>query len=147
VYRGNVAGILLLLPLVGLSVTQTSRPLTDLGMAVPQVSFLPGGVSSITITLLFLSSFCLFTENIAGKLVFYQMEGNATRVRATGELASDVPTETTFELFDPQKNFSTAKFTYTWDLGNGYEGVSRFDHIFFLKVGCFSFTSSVDAER
>ncbi|XP_075314368.1 transmembrane protein 130 [Odontesthes bonariensis] len=58
-------------------------------------------------------------ENIAGKLVFYQMEGNATYVRDTGELASDVPTETMFELFDPQKNFSTAKFTYTWDLGNG----------------------------
>ncbi|XP_074519886.1 transmembrane protein 130 [Halichoeres trimaculatus] len=58
-------------------------------------------------------------ENIAGKLVFYQMEGNATYVRETGELASDVPTETMFELFDPQMNFSTAKFTYTWDLGNG----------------------------
>ncbi|XP_060884091.1 transmembrane protein 130 [Labrus mixtus] len=58
-------------------------------------------------------------ENIAGKLVFYQMEGNATYVRDTGELASDVPTETMFELFDPQMNFSTAKFTYTWDLGNG----------------------------
>ncbi|XP_070707737.1 transmembrane protein 130 [Pempheris klunzingeri] len=58
-------------------------------------------------------------ENIAGKLVFYQMEGNATYVRDTGELASDVPTETMFELFDPQKNFSEAKFTYTWDLGNG----------------------------
>uniref|UniRef100_A0A665WQB4 PKD domain-containing protein n=1 Tax=Echeneis naucrates TaxID=173247 RepID=A0A665WQB4_ECHNA len=59
------------------------------------------------------------TENIAGKLVFYQMEGNATFVRDTGELASDVPTETMFELFDPPKNFSTANFTYTWDLGNG----------------------------
>ncbi|XP_035525864.1 transmembrane protein 130 [Morone saxatilis] len=59
------------------------------------------------------------SKNIAGKLVFYQMEGNATFVRDTGELASDVPTETMFELFDPQKNFSTAKFTYTWDLGNG----------------------------
>ncbi|KAG8009048.1 hypothetical protein GBF38_011643, partial [Nibea albiflora] len=58
-------------------------------------------------------------ENIAGKLVFYQIDGNATYVRDTGELASDVPTETMFELFDPQKNFSTAKFTYTWDLGNG----------------------------
>ncbi|XP_059181131.1 transmembrane protein 130 [Centropristis striata] len=58
-------------------------------------------------------------ENIAGKLVFYQMDGNATYVRDTGELASDVPTETMFELFDPQKNFSEAKFTYTWDLGNG----------------------------
>ncbi|KAM7381936.1 hypothetical protein PAMA_012681 [Pampus argenteus] len=58
-------------------------------------------------------------ENIAGKLIFYQIEGNATYVRDTGELASDVPTETMFELFDPQKNFSTAKFTYTWDLGNG----------------------------
>uniref|UniRef100_UPI001ED8066F transmembrane protein 130 n=1 Tax=Scatophagus argus TaxID=75038 RepID=UPI001ED8066F len=59
------------------------------------------------------------TENIAGKLVFYQMEGNATYVRDMGELASDVPTETMFELFDPEKNFSKAKFTYTWDLGNG----------------------------
>ncbi|XP_041672023.1 transmembrane protein 130 [Cheilinus undulatus] len=58
-------------------------------------------------------------ENIAGKLVFYQMEGNATYVRDTGELASDVPTETMFELFDPHLNYSTAKFTYTWDLGNG----------------------------
>ncbi|XP_054625009.1 transmembrane protein 130 isoform X3 [Dunckerocampus dactyliophorus] len=58
-------------------------------------------------------------ENIAGKLVFYQKDGNATYVRDTGELASDVPTETTFELFDPQQNFSTAKFSYTWDLGNG----------------------------
>ncbi|XP_041830812.1 transmembrane protein 130 [Melanotaenia boesemani] len=59
------------------------------------------------------------SKNIAGKLVFYQMEGNATYVRDTGELASDVPTETMFELFNPQRNFSTAKFTYTWDLGNG----------------------------
>lgn len=59
-------------------------------------------------------------ENIAGKLVFYQMDGNATYVRDTGELASDVLTETTFELHDPQKNFTNTKFTYTWDLGNGY---------------------------
>lgn len=58
-------------------------------------------------------------ESIAGKLVFYQMEGNATYVRDTGELASDVLTETTFELYDPQKNFINTKFTYTWDLGNG----------------------------
>ncbi|XP_029978487.1 transmembrane protein 130 [Sphaeramia orbicularis] len=58
-------------------------------------------------------------ENLAGKLVFYQMEGNATYVRDTGELASDVPTETMFQLFDPQKDFSKAKFSYTWDLGNG----------------------------
>lgn len=47
------------------------------------------------------------------------MEGNATYVRDTGELASDVLTETMFELFDPQKNFSKATFTYTWNLGNG----------------------------
>lgn len=51
------------------------------------------------------------------------MEGNATYVRNTGELASDVPTETMFELFDPQQNFSKTKFTYTWDLGNGYKNV------------------------
>ncbi|RVE59412.1 hypothetical protein OJAV_G00188060 [Oryzias javanicus] len=58
-------------------------------------------------------------ENIAGKLVFYQMEGNATYVRDTGELASDIPTETMFELYDPHKNFSKTNFSYTWDLGNG----------------------------
>ncbi|XP_020780036.1 transmembrane protein 130 [Boleophthalmus pectinirostris] len=58
-------------------------------------------------------------KNIAGKLVFYQMDGNATYVRNTGELASYIPTETMFELFDPQKNFTNAKFSYTWDLGNG----------------------------
>ncbi|XP_062234727.1 transmembrane protein 130 [Platichthys flesus] len=69
---------------------------------------------------LFLRSHMIAThENVAGKLVFYQMEGNATYVRDMGDLASDVPTETMFELFDPQRNFSKSKFTYTWDLGNG----------------------------
>uniref|UniRef100_A0A3P8UCB6 PKD domain-containing protein n=1 Tax=Cynoglossus semilaevis TaxID=244447 RepID=A0A3P8UCB6_CYNSE len=69
------------------------------------------------------STFSEFThtirKNIAGKLTFYQMDGNSTYVRNTGELASDVPTETMFELFDPLQNFSSAKFSYTWDLGNG----------------------------
>ncbi|KAK2820807.1 hypothetical protein Q5P01_023766 [Channa striata] len=59
-----------------------------------------------------------FTENIPGKLVFYQMEGNTAYIRDTGELASDVQTETVFELFE-HHNYSTADFTYTWDLGNG----------------------------
>ncbi|KAM4715251.1 transmembrane protein 130 [Anableps anableps] len=58
-------------------------------------------------------------ESVAGKLVFYQTEGDATYVRDSGELASEVPTETMFELFDPERNFSSATFTYTWDLGNG----------------------------
>ncbi|KAM3859850.1 transmembrane protein 130 [Diretmus argenteus] len=57
-------------------------------------------------------------ENIAGKLVFYQTEGNATYVRDT-ELASDVLTEAMFQLFDPPKTLNTAALTYTWDLGNG----------------------------
>uniref|UniRef100_A0A3B5A0F5 Transmembrane protein 130 n=1 Tax=Stegastes partitus TaxID=144197 RepID=A0A3B5A0F5_9TELE len=83
--------MLLLLVLPG--VAAINDPLTDLGMSS--------------------------SKNIAGKLVFYQMDGNATYVRDSGELASDVPTETMFELFDPQRNYSSAKFTYTWDLGNG----------------------------
>ncbi|XP_051928640.1 transmembrane protein 130 [Hippocampus zosterae] len=58
-------------------------------------------------------------EPIAGKLVFYQMDGNATYVRDKGELASDIPTETMFELSDPHQNFSTANFSFMWDLGNG----------------------------
>ncbi|KAA8581787.1 hypothetical protein FQN60_003368 [Etheostoma spectabile] len=67
-----------------------------------------------------LSAVSLFPlEVLLGTSRYGQMEGNATYVRDTGELASGVPTETMFELFDPQKNFSTAKFTYTWDLGNG----------------------------
>uniref|UniRef100_A0A3Q1I8M3 PKD domain-containing protein n=1 Tax=Anabas testudineus TaxID=64144 RepID=A0A3Q1I8M3_ANATE len=52
-------------------------------------------------------------------LVFYQVEGNATYIRSSGQLASDVPIETMFEFFDPQKNFSTECCSYTWDLGNG----------------------------
>ncbi|XP_077482603.1 transmembrane protein 130-like [Stigmatopora argus] len=58
-------------------------------------------------------------ENIAGKLIFHQMDGKATYVRDTGELATDVPTETTFELSDPHRNFTMANFSFTWDLGNG----------------------------
>ncbi|CAB1313130.1 unnamed protein product [Coregonus sp. 'balchen'] len=57
-------------------------------------------------------------ENIAGKLSFIQREGNATYVRDK-ELASEVPTETKFELFDPRNTLRTARFTYTWDFGNG----------------------------
>lgn len=99
-----------------LGVVETSDPLTVLGM-LPRVltsHYFRGSIAPAD----FLTCFFV-TENIAGKLVFYQMEGNATYVRDTGELASEVPTETMFELFDPQKNFSEAKFTYTWDLGNG----------------------------
>lgn len=83
-------------------------------------------------------------ENIAGKLVFYQTDGNATYERDTGELAADIPTEAMFQLFDPQKNFSSATFTYTWDLGNGYEEFSclkhsqRFGGVFFYFHGYFS---------
>lgn len=103
--------------LVLLGVAVTTDPLTELGMSSSMVFVL------FKEACWFPYIFCgLFSsENIAGKLVFYQMEGNATYVRDTGELASEVPTETMFELFDPQKNFSTAKFTYTWDLGNGYK--------------------------
>lgn len=110
-----VRTLTLLLQLVQ-GVVMTSDPLTDLGM-------LPGGLKSHFFMGRIASANVLMhftvTENIAGRLVFYQMDGNATYVRDTGELASDIPTETMFELFDPQKNFSEAKFTYTWDLGNG----------------------------
>ncbi|XP_037547550.1 transmembrane protein 130 [Nematolebias whitei] len=67
-------------------------------------------------------SFSIFIsspENVAGKLVFYQMEGNVIFVRDTRELASDVATEAMFELLDPPKNLSSSAFTYSWDLGNG----------------------------
>ncbi|CAB1313131.1 unnamed protein product [Coregonus sp. 'balchen'] len=57
-------------------------------------------------------------ENIAGKLSFIQREGNVTYVRDK-ELASEVPTETKFELFDPRNTLRTARLTYTWDFGNG----------------------------
>ncbi|XP_029954784.1 transmembrane protein 130 [Salarias fasciatus] len=79
-------------------------------------------------------------ENIAGKLVFYQTEGNATLVRDTGELASDVPTETMFELFDPHQNFSTASFTYTWDLGNGevIQGTEPFVRYHYSESGNYT---------
>ncbi len=72
------------------------------------------------------------------------MEGNATYVRDTGELASDVPTETMFELFDPQKNFSKAKFTYTWDLGNGYEDFTHLKYNWRFGMLFFIFHTSFD---
>lgn len=118
-YRKLQGWILVLLP----AVVWTASPMVDLGMLSTKsffFFFLPQ-----------LKAFCVFDlENIAGKLVFYQMEGNATYVRDTGELASDVPTETMFELYDPQKNFSKTNFSYTWDLGNGYEESS---HLRFSK--------------
>lgn len=70
--------------------------------------------------------FIFSPENVAGKLVFYQMEGSIIYVRDTGELASDVPTEAMFELLDPQKNLSSAEFSYTWDLGNGLVEIQTF---------------------
>lgn len=115
-YRPYVVGILALLLQLVQGMVKTSDPLTDLGMPPRGLisHFLTGSVTSADVLVHF-----NVTENIAGRLVFYQMDGNATYVRDTGELASEVPTETMFELFDPQKNFSQAKFTYTWDLGNG----------------------------
>ncbi|XP_054913775.1 transmembrane protein 130 [Poeciliopsis prolifica] len=58
-------------------------------------------------------------ERVAGRLVFYQTEGSATYLRDSGALASGVATETVFELLGPERNFSSAGFSYTWDLGNG----------------------------
>lgn len=115
-YRPDVVWILMLLLQLVQGMGKTSDPLTDLGMhPMDLISHVfTGSVASADIIIHF-----NVTENIAGRLVFYQMDGNATYVRDTGELASDVPTETMFELFDPQRNFSEAKFTYTWDLGNG----------------------------
>uniref|UniRef100_A0A8C7D3G5 Transmembrane protein 130 n=1 Tax=Oncorhynchus kisutch TaxID=8019 RepID=A0A8C7D3G5_ONCKI len=57
-------------------------------------------------------------QNIAGKLSFIQREGNVTYLRDK-ELATEVPTETKFELFDPRNTLRTARFNYTWDFGNG----------------------------
>lgn len=62
-------------------------------------------------------------ELVAGRLVFYQTEGGTTYLRDSGVLASGVATETVFELLDPERNFSSAGFSYTWDLGNGYGAV------------------------
>ena len=66
--------------------------------------------------------------------MFYQKQGNATLVRDTGELASDVPTEAMFQLFDPQKSLQSAKFTYTWDFGNGYDHNAESFLFLFLEM-------------
>ncbi|KAF7204726.1 transmembrane protein 130 [Nothobranchius furzeri] len=88
-------------------------------------------------------------ENVAGKLVFYQTEGNTTYVRNTGELAADVPTETVFELVDPQKNLSSAGFTYTWDLGNGevIEGADPVVRYQYSKPGNYTLQLKVGANE
>ncbi|KAG7247016.1 hypothetical protein CRUP_007821, partial [Coryphaenoides rupestris] len=58
-------------------------------------------------------------QNVAGKLVFYQSEGNSTLVRNTGQLASAVQTVAMFEIFDPEHTLVQTKLTYTWDFGDG----------------------------
>lgn len=106
--------ILMLLLLVITGVVATTDSLTELGRSSNSILHFSFLLSYPTVVSFFK------TENVAGKLVFSQMEGNATRVRDTGKLASDVPTQTMLELLDPQMNFSnTTKFAYTWDLGNG----------------------------
>lgn len=54
-----------------------------------------------------------------GKVTFHQMEGDSAYLRESGELAANIPTMVSFELSEHQRNLRTAKFTYTWDLGNG----------------------------
>lgn len=51
------------------------------------------------------------------------------------ELASEVPTETKFEPFDPRNTLRTAKFNYTWDFGNGYICLFIIEYMFC----CFPF--------
>ncbi|CAL8260730.1 unnamed protein product [Arctogadus glacialis] len=72
-------------------------------------------------------------ENVSGKLVFYQNEGNSTLVRDTGELASSVQTVAMFQIFDPEQTLVQTKLTYTWDFGNGEviegtEPVARYNY-------------------
>jgi len=87
-------------------------------------------------------------DNVAGKLVFYQRQGNATLVRDTGELASDVPTEAMFQLSDPQKTLRSAKFTYTWDFGNGavIEGTEPVVQYNYAESGNYTLRLKVGAE-
>ncbi|XP_015232551.1 PREDICTED: transmembrane protein 130 [Cyprinodon variegatus] len=85
-------------------------------------------------------------ENVDWKIVFYQTEGDATYVRDTGDLASDVPTEIMFELFDPQRTLSAAKFTYTLDLGNGevIQGTEPVVRFRYLETGNYTLRLEVE---
>uniref|UniRef100_A0A673W3S2 PKD domain-containing protein n=1 Tax=Salmo trutta TaxID=8032 RepID=A0A673W3S2_SALTR len=82
-----------------------------------------------------------------GKLSFIQREGNATYVRDR-ELASEVPTETKFELFDPRNTLRTAKFNYTWDFGSGevLEGSEPYVHHNYLSSGKYTLRLRVGAQ-
>ncbi|CAB1338305.1 unnamed protein product, partial [Coregonus sp. 'balchen'] len=86
-------------------------------------------------------------KNVAGKLSFIQREGNATYVRDR-ELASEVPTETKFELFDPRNTLRTAIFTYTWDFGNGevLEGSEPYVHYNYSSSGNYTLWLRVGAQ-
>uniref|UniRef100_A0A4W5LXG7 Transmembrane protein 130 n=1 Tax=Hucho hucho TaxID=62062 RepID=A0A4W5LXG7_9TELE len=86
-------------------------------------------------------------KNVSGKLSFIQREGNATYVRDR-ELASEVPTETKFELFDPRNTLRTAKFNYTWDFGNGevLEGSEPYVHHNYLSSGNYTLRLRVGAQ-
>ncbi|XP_072522788.1 transmembrane protein 130 isoform X2 [Salminus brasiliensis] len=84
--------------------------------------------------------------HVMGKVTFHQKEGSATYLRESGELAANIPTMVSFELADHQRNLRTARFTYTWDLGNGdvivgpepvmhYRYASSGNYTFKLNVG------------
>ncbi|KAL6475145.1 hypothetical protein MHYP_G00161850 [Metynnis hypsauchen] len=116
------------------------------------------GVRNIPICVIFLLVFTLqalcipddlihSSGHVMGKVTFHQTEGNSTYLRDTGALAADIPTMVSFELFDHQRYLRTARFMYTWDLGNGdvIVGLEPILHCHYASSGSYTFRLSVGA--
>ncbi|XP_026078631.1 transmembrane protein 130 isoform X1 [Carassius auratus] len=85
--------------------------------------------------------------NVKGKIIFRQMEGNATYFRDNGKLASYIPTVVSFEHFDPRHTLHSITFIYTWDLGNGEvrKGPEPFVTYHYTLPGNYTFQLSIEA--
>ncbi|KAL7857163.1 hypothetical protein SRHO_G00160620 [Serrasalmus rhombeus] len=85
--------------------------------------------------------------HVLGKVTLHQTEGNSTYLRDTGELAANIPTMVSFELSDHQRYLRTARFMYTWDLGNGdvIVGLEPILHCQYASSGSYTFRLSVGA--
>ncbi|KAL7869030.1 hypothetical protein AOLI_G00130180 [Acnodon oligacanthus] len=85
--------------------------------------------------------------HVMGKVTFHQKEGNSTYLRDAGALAANIPTMVSFKLSDHQPHLRTARFMYTWDLGNGnvIVGPEPILHCHYASSGSYKFRLGVGA--
>ncbi|XP_048408609.1 transmembrane protein 130 isoform X2 [Stegostoma tigrinum] len=67
----------------------------------------------------------LVTDSVVGTLSLKQPNGSITFSRKEYELATNIPTQISFILYDPSDYFDTASFRYFWYFGDGERMVTN----------------------